>query len=151
MKRTSRTKKRANSRRETANARFLRSRNRSLRPPGPYRPYRPPRPTRDPGRRNFLIFVFGLLLVFSLGHIWKAHEVAQLCARLDSLRSYQRQLEQERLELQLKFDEMSSYSRIEPLARSRLGMHPSSHLPIVIPPVDNQSLALRRESTEPIP
>ncbi len=143
---TSRKKSRANSRRGTANSRFLRARNRAIRPSGPYRPSHKPRPSRYAGLSNFWIIVFLIGLAFSLGQIWKAHEVALLCTRLDGLRSQQRNLEEQFLSLQLKFEEITAYHRIEPLAREKLGMETSPHPPVIIAPVDNRFMAFRRKT-----
>ena len=138
------SKKNANSRRGTANSRYLRARSRAHKPPGFYRPSRPPRPARDTTQRNFWIFTAVILLAFSLGQIWKVHEVARVCARLDSLRSHQRDLEEKCLALRLKFDEIASYPKIESLARTKLGMLPSSNPPVVIAPLNDRFFTYRR-------
>ncbi len=94
------------------------------------------------------MLVFFIVLAFSLGQIWKAHEVAMLCTNLDSLRCRQQSLEEKRMVLQLKFDEISKYSRIEPLAREVLGMHPSRQPPVVIAPLNDHFFAFRQGSAE---
>lgn len=98
--------------------------------------------------RNFWILVFLIFLLFSLGQVWKAHEVALLCLRLDELRDKQRNLEEQLLSTQFRFEEISSYARIEPLARETLGMQTSSRPPVLITPVDNQFLAFRRQAVK---
>jgi len=95
---------------------------------------------------RFGVIVFLLFLSFCLGQIWKAHEIAQFSSRLDSLRSRQQGLGEELLTVHLALKESLAYSRIEPLARSRLGMHPSPQPPVVIAPLDERLIALQRES-----
>lgn len=142
------SKQRVNSRRGTANSRYLRARSRALRPQGPYRPSRPPRPSRDLGLRVYWLVVFLILLLFSLGQIWKADEVTRLRTQIDSLRSQQQLLEERWLTLQLKADEISSYARIEPLAREKLGMRPASQPPTVITPLGSEFVAYRQRLSD---
>ncbi len=137
-----------NSRRGTANSKFLRARSRAQRPPGPYRPSRKPRPSRDAGVRNYWILIIILFIAFGLGEIWKESRVSRLCARLDSLRSSQWELDEELLSLQLKLDDLSSYPKIEPLAREKLGMRPAVEPPVVITTVDERFLAFRNKSLQ---
>ncbi|MCX6640486.1 MAG: cell division protein FtsL [bacterium] len=139
------------SRRGTANARFLRARNRAVRPPGPYRPGHNPRPSKDGGLGNFWITVFLLMLLFILGQIWKSHQITTLFTHLDSLRNNQQELEERQIALQSRFQEVSSYPRIEPLARNLLGMTPPDKSPVVIAALDDQFLAMRqaREGNPP--
>ncbi len=141
-------KRRANSRRGTANSKFLRARNRVQRPSGPYRPRRKPRPSRDKSVRNFWLLAVLIFMIFSFGQIWKESQVSRLCANVDSLRTRQWELDEKFVSLQLKFKEISSYPRIEPLARAQLGMHPAPDPPVVISTVDEQFLAFRRKAFE---
>ncbi len=135
---------RQNSRRGTANSKFLRARSRLLRPPGPYRPRSSPRPAKDPGIRYTWLVIFLLSLAFALGQVWKAQQVSQLCEKIDRLRSRQEELYQQYLTLQLEFEDLASYPAIEPLAREKLGMHASPRPPVVIRPVEESLLAYKR-------
>jgi cell division protein FtsL len=89
-----------------------------------------------------------LVVLFGLGEIWKESQISRLCTRLDSLRSKQRQLNVEKLSLQLKYNDLASYARIEPLARERLGMLPAPKSPVIITSVDDHLLAYRKKSFE---
>jgi cell division protein FtsL len=90
------------------------------------------------------LIIFFLFLCFALGQVWKAQQVAQLCEKIDRLRSEQEDLYQQYLTLQLKFDDLASYPAIEPLAKEKLGMHASPRPPIVIRPVEESLLAYKR-------
>lgn len=139
---------RANSRRGTANSKFLRARSRIQRPSGPYRPKRRPRPSRDTSVRKFWVIVLLIGLIFSMGQVWKANDVSRLCAKLDSLRRHNRELDEQAVTFRLKFKEISSYSRIEPLARETLKMRPAKEPPVIITPVDDRFLAYKRREIE---
>jgi len=93
--------------------------------------------------RDFLLLSFLLLLVFSFAYIWKAQSVTQLCARLDALRCQRQDLMEKLKSQQLIFQEATLYSRIEPLARERLGMQPSKVKPVVISPLHEQFESIR--------
>jgi len=101
----------------------------------PYRPGRLPRLTHPPKLTLFFILLFALCLGFSFAHIWKAHAANQICIRLDSLRSRQQELLERLKTQQLIFQEITLYSKIEPLARDVLGMRPSTVKPVVIAPL----------------
>ena len=122
---------------------FLRAHSRAVRPPGPYRPRRLPRLRKENGLRDFLLLSFLLLLVFSFAYIWKAQSVTRLCARLDALRCQRQDLMEKLKSQQLIFQEATLYSRIEPLARERLGMQPSKVKPVVISPLHEQFESIR--------
>ncbi len=139
---------RTNSRRGTANSKYLRVSSRAQRPPGPYRPQRKPRPAKDTTTLGYWAFVIFVVVLFGLGEIWKESQVSRLCTRLDSMRETQRDLNAEYLTLQLKYNELASYSRIEPLARKHLGMLPPPKSPVIIASVDEHFLAYRKKSFE---
>ncbi len=101
----------------------------------PYRPGRLPQLTQPPKLTLFFILLFALLLGCSFAHIWKAHAVNQICIRLDSLRSRQQELLERLMTQQLIFQEITLYSKVEPLAREVLGMRPSTVKPVVIAPL----------------
>jgi cell division protein FtsL len=98
--------------------------------------------------RSFWVIIFLIGLVFSMGQVWKANEVSRLCTRLDSLRSRNQNLDEQVVALRLKFKEMSSYSRIEPLARDMLGMRPAQNPPVILTPVDDRFLAYKRRESQ---
>jgi cell division protein FtsL len=120
--------------------------SRALRSSSPYRPSRLPRPSRDRSLRRFLGAVFLLVLLFSMGHIWKAQQVAQLCSRLDDLRRRQQELREKLKTLRLQYQEASTYSNIESLAREKLGMYPSQKPPVVIAALDEHFAAFKTDS-----
>jgi len=101
----------------------------------PYRPGRLPRLTQPPKLTLFFALLFALFLGFSFAYIWKAHAVNQICIRLDSLRSRQQELLERLKTQQLIFQEITLYSKVEPLARDVLGMRPSTVKPVVIAPL----------------
>jgi cell division protein FtsL len=94
------------------------------------------------------VIVFLIGLTFSMGQVWKANEVSRLCAELDSLRSRNQELYEQAVEGRLKFKEISSYSRIEPLAREKLNMRPAKEPPVILTPVDDRFLAYKRREVE---
>jgi cell division protein FtsL len=114
----------------------------SLRPPGPYRPQRLPRLTKNRGLGVFLTGVFLIIVAFSLAYTWKAQQMAYLLAHLDAARTHQQELRERLKSLQLIEQESTSYSRIEPLAREKLGMLPLDTLPIVIAVLDERVAAM---------
>ena len=113
----------------------------------PYRPGRLPQLTQPPKLTLFFILLFALLLGFSFAHIWKAHAVNQICIRLDSLRSRQQELLERLKTQQLIFQEITLYSKIEPLAREVLGMRPSPVKPVVIAPLQESVGGTRTAAT----
>ncbi|RJP79571.1 MAG: hypothetical protein C4524_05135 [Candidatus Zixiibacteriota bacterium] len=117
---------------------FLRNRNRTMRPAGPYRPSRLPTPSRHRRLGGFFLILALMVLGFSLAHIWKAHEVSRLCTRMDALRTDQQELAKKLKTQQLILQELSTYSKIEPLARERLGMLPSPEPPVVLAPLEER-------------
>jgi len=84
---------------------------------------------------------------FSFAHIWKAQAVNQICIRLDSLRSRQQELLERLKTQQLTFQEITLYSKIEPLAREVLGMRPSPVKPVVIAPLQESVGSTRTAAT----
>ncbi len=120
--------------------------SRALRSSSPYRPARLPRPSRDRGLRRFFFAIFLLILLFSMGHIWKAQQVAQFCSQIDDLRRRQQELRENLKMLQLNYQEISTYSSIEPLAREKLGMYPSQIPPVVIAALDERFAAFQADS-----
>ncbi len=117
-----------------------------LRAPGPYRPTNLPKPGRDRNLAGFWWAAFLLFLVFSLAHIWKANDLAILCAHLDSLRGEQQELEHKLKGINLNLEEQTTYSKIEPLAREKLGMIPSPIPPVVLAPIDQHFAAIQVEN-----
>jgi cell division protein FtsL len=101
----------------------------------PYRPRRLPRLTKTVGLTGFFILFFSLLLIFSFAHVWKAYAVNQICIRLDALRHRQQDLQERLKAQQLVFQDITLYSKIEPLARELLGMEASLVKPVVIAPL----------------
>jgi len=101
----------------------------------PYRPRRLPRLIQPPKFTLFFILLFVLFLGFSFVHIWKAHAVNQICISLDSLRNRQQELLERLKTQQLIFQEITLYSKVEPLARNVLGMRPATVKPVVIAPL----------------
>lgn len=127
-------------RKSSARRSFLK--NWSLRPPGPYRPARLPRPSKNRGYGGFLTALFILGLVATLAYTWKASLMAETLTRLDAARSHQQELQERLTTLQLIMQESSNYSRIEPLAREKLGMMPTPQPPVVIAPLDERVAAM---------
>jgi len=125
-------KKRANLHRSVV---FMQMRDDNQRSTGPYRPRRLPSPSKRKNLGAFLIACFLLILIFSFAHIWKAHAVTQICSRLDALRNRQQDLREKLKAQELIFEEATLYSRIELLARERLGMYPAATKPVVIAPL----------------
>lgn len=80
-----------------------------------------------------------------MGHIWKAQQVAQLCSRLDDLRRRQQELRENLKTLQLRYQEISTFSSIETLAREKLGMFPSQKSPVVIAALDEHFAAFKTD------
>jgi cell division protein FtsL len=119
----------------------LKFRNRTPRPPGPYRPARLPRLTKSHGLGGYSILLFIMILGFVLAFTWKAQQTAYVLAHLDAARNRQSELQEKLKSLQLIMQEESNYSRIEPLARERLGMFSPAKPPIVIAPLDERVAA----------
>lgn len=119
---------------------------RALRSSSPYRPARLPRPSRDRSLRSFFAAVILLILIFSMGHIWKAQQVAHLCSRIDDLRRRQQELREKLKTLQLHYQEASTYSNIEALAKEKLGMFPSQKPPVVIAALDERFAAFNADA-----
>jgi cell division protein FtsL len=125
---------------------FLKLRNRAPRPPGPYRPTRLPRLTKNRGLSGFAALLFIMILGSSLAFTWKAQQMAYVLAHLDAARNRQSELQEKLKSLQLIMQEESNYSRIEPLARERLGMFPPAKPPVVIAPLDERVAAFPPQS-----
>lgn len=101
----------------------------------PYRPRRLPTLTKPPKLTLFFVLLFAMLLGFSFAHIWKANAVSQICIKLDTFRNCRQDLLERLKSQQLIFQDMTLYSKIEPLAREVLGMRPSTSKPVVIAPL----------------
>jgi cell division protein FtsL len=152
-----RTKRKPNPGRELANLNLrvrksskghglLKLRSRAPRPPGPYRPARLPRLTKKRGLGGFALLLCIMILGFSLAFTWKAQQMAYILAHLDAARNRQSELQEKLKSLQLIMQEESNYSRIEPLARERLGMVPPAKPPVVIAPLDERVAAFPTSS-----
>jgi cell division protein FtsL len=92
--------------------------------------------------------VFVLLLFSILAFTWKAAQMADTLTHLDAARTSQQDLKERLKSLQLILQEASNYSRIEPMAREKLGMLPPTTPPIVIAPLDDRVAALPAQSSE---
>jgi hypothetical protein len=133
-------KRSKNSRWGTADARFLRARNRATRPPGPYRPGYAPKPARDRSLGNYWITIFFLLLIFALAQIWKSHQITMISRQIEVQNQTQQELEERQIALQVKFQEISSFPRVEAFAKINLGMVSPEKPPTIIVALTDKSM-----------